>query len=63
MWLLATTTRPRDSPVRAMETVAEAATGGVVDTKPEAEVMEPTEHRVSLPSKWPTLNLLSRYCY
>ena len=56
-------TKPRDSLVRAMETVAEVATGGVADTKPEAGVMEPTEHRVSLPSKWPTLNLLSRYCY
>ena len=56
-------TKPRDSLVRAMETVAEAATGGVADTKPEAEVTGPTEHRVSLPSKWPTLNLLSRYCY
>ena len=56
-------TRPRDSPVRAMETAAEVATGGVADTKLEAEVTEPMEHRVSQPNKWPTLNLLSRYCY
>ena len=63
MWLLATTTRPRDSPVRAMETAAEAATGVEADTRLEAEVTEPMEHRVSLPSKWPALNLLSRYCY
>ena len=63
MWLLATTTRPRDSPVRVMETAAEAATGGVADTRLEAEATEPMEHRVSLPSKWPALNLLSRYCY
>ena len=46
-----------------METAAEVATGGVADTRLEAEVTEPMEHRVSLPSKWPTLNLLSRYCY
>ena len=59
---LATTTRPRDSPLRDTETGV-VATGDVVDTRPEVEATEPMEHRVSQPNKWPTLNLLSRYCY
>ena len=61
--LLAITRSPRDSPPKATEMAVVAATEGVVDTKAEAEAVELTEHRVSQLSQWPTLNLLSRYCF
>ena len=60
---LAITRSPRDSPLKATEMAGVEAIEGVVDTKAEAEAMELMEPRVSQLSQWPTLNLLSRYCF